>query len=328
MRVILHIGPHKTGTTSVQSMLLSQFGSPEPHPPVWYPVPEKTGPGHAMIARLTVGILGRDSDEKDPSYIRQLLSKAEKEGVETIILSSENFSRAYPNQLGRLKEALRPFEVNLVITLTPIARRVVSNWQQMVRNGLTLSLPESTDQVFERESLAPDLVPRFCDALGPQRAILIIVDADAPPSNLLVDFLEATELVQHLRNPLSNITVKQKINISLGEIETGVMRFLNLALAEIQQSHDDLHAVQLRQIFLRTLQSPEWHSQCPHVPLTLPESMMDDVRELERKTHEQLKVLIGSGGLRMRGDPNAIFSLITGDILVPDLNRIESSQTA
>jgi hypothetical protein len=295
-------------------MLLESLGSAEPQVPVWYPVPERTGPGHARIARFTVGILGRDQDPKDPSYIRDILARADRAGIETIVLSSENFSRAYPSQLGLLRDALEPYSIHLVVTLTAIVRRVLSNWQQMVRNGLTAPLSESADLVFARESLAPDLVRRFCDALRPACATLIIVDSDAAPSALIRDFLHATDLWRQLPKPLAQADAQRKANVSFGDIETRILRHLNLALAEIRESHPELDQVPIRQLFIRTLHSPEWCGLCPRVPVSLPDSMIDRVRALERRTRDELKGLIESGELRVCGDPNKIFSLIEAGI--------------
>src|SRR5262245_45668517 len=101
MRVVLHIGPHKTGTTSIQAHLLSVFGADVPSR-VWYPRAAKWGPGHAELAWQLTGLNSYHATDRDLSYI---LSHAHEFGVDTLILSSEEFSRAIPDRIYLLEEA-------------------------------------------------------------------------------------------------------------------------------------------------------------------------------------------------------------------------------
>jgi len=51
--------------------------------------------------------------------------------------------------------------------------------------------------------------------------------------------------------------------------------------------------------------------------LPLLDSIVVEARDLERRTYDELNKLIESRRLRVRGDPNALFSFIDGDIRVP-----------
>jgi len=128
MNIYLHLGLHKTGTTSLQQVLLDAFGAPEPQP-IWYPVPAGNGPGHAELAWRSLGYKGRT---EEATLLRQLAHSADRGGCRDLILSSEEFIRAMPGMLQRFAE-LGAFGTLLpIVTLAPIARRTASLWQEMI----------------------------------------------------------------------------------------------------------------------------------------------------------------------------------------------------
>ena len=88
LKLVLHVGPHKTGTTSLQKALLSQYGSATPQK-IWYPRPDASGPGHALAVWK---MLGRKGQVQAPA-IRQLIERAEDSDCEVLVLSSESSRR-------------------------------------------------------------------------------------------------------------------------------------------------------------------------------------------------------------------------------------------
>ena len=84
-------GPHKTGTTSLQNALLTEYGSQIPQR-VWYPKPIQFGPGHAEVAW---SVLGRKGYGGRRPAIRQLIEEAMRCGCTRLILSAEDFASAY-----------------------------------------------------------------------------------------------------------------------------------------------------------------------------------------------------------------------------------------
>ncbi|PWG74809.1 hypothetical protein DF186_15960, partial [Enterococcus hirae] len=65
MEIVLHIGPHKTGTTTVQQFLHDNLADDQPQPDHWYPRPERNGPGHAHLAWQTLGSPAHRTEASD-----------------------------------------------------------------------------------------------------------------------------------------------------------------------------------------------------------------------------------------------------------------------
>src|SRR3990172_4297718 len=94
LKLVLHVGPHKTGTTSLQKALLSQYGSATPQT-IWYPQPEAHGPGHALAVWT---MLGRKGHAQAPA-IGQLIERAEQSDCDVLVLSSEGLAATYPKAI-------------------------------------------------------------------------------------------------------------------------------------------------------------------------------------------------------------------------------------
>src|SRR4029077_13136211 len=100
LKLVLHVGPHKTGTTSLQKALLKQHGSEVPQA-IWYPLPADFGPGHALAVSK---MLGRAGQPRSPAF-RQLVEQAEKTSAcRCLILSSENLADTFKNHIEILIE--------------------------------------------------------------------------------------------------------------------------------------------------------------------------------------------------------------------------------
>ena len=59
MKIYLHVGPHKTGTTSVQQWMLDNARKHMKLYGLYYPEPPEEGPGHALLAWDSLGMHGR-----------------------------------------------------------------------------------------------------------------------------------------------------------------------------------------------------------------------------------------------------------------------------
>lgn len=89
MNIYLHVGSHKTGTTSIQKWLLKSNLDNK----VLYPDPSSYGPGHAILAWKTLGLHAYKIDNSP------LLKEIKKASLnrKDIIISSEEFSRGLVN---------------------------------------------------------------------------------------------------------------------------------------------------------------------------------------------------------------------------------------
>ena len=138
MKIIFHIGPHKTGTTTLQNFLLRQFGSEHPKK-IWYPSPRGNGPGHALIAWDCLGLNGH---QKSVSSLSNIIQNAGKQNTDVVVLSSEIFSlgiRKYHQEMNRL---FAGNELHLILTLRNLLLMAPSIWQERVKHGFYTPLED------------------------------------------------------------------------------------------------------------------------------------------------------------------------------------------
>ena len=144
---LLHIGPHKTGTTSVQSAFhlarreLAAYGvhyaGPDRHPVIAVQA--------AIEARVGGGRRGGSLDRW-----RSLVAEIARHPAERVVLSSEWFSDADTASIRRVVGDLDPARVHVVLTVRSLARLLPSQWQQHVAAGLTLAYEPWLDAVFSQ----------------------------------------------------------------------------------------------------------------------------------------------------------------------------------
>ncbi len=158
--VFLHVGPHKTGTTAIQRALSRTDG-------IVYPAVTAVGPGHALAAWGTIGAEGRAAD---PDLLVRLVGEAAVPG-RPLVLSAEDFCRAvmpeYSAEGLRRLAAARPVE--LIVTLTPLVRRLPSMAQEIVKHGeaIDLGCEQTLRALMAREAGLQADLPQRLAALAP-----------------------------------------------------------------------------------------------------------------------------------------------------------------
>jgi hypothetical protein len=184
--VLLHIGPHKTGTTTVQSAfhhnrdaLIAQgvrYAGHEQH--------------SYLAARSAVGSVGVPGRRKPrPRAWRRLVEEVASSPQGRVVVSSEGFAGARDEPMSRLLgdlSASRP--VHVVVTLRPLSKIAPSQWQQLVQNGQLKEYDEWLNDVFndvDDRSIQPTfwqrhdhgtLVSRWAQAVGTENVTVIVVD--------------------------------------------------------------------------------------------------------------------------------------------------------
>lgn len=133
--VVLHIGPHKTGTTYIQQNLmnnrtaLAQAG-------VVYPESFCEKLGHHGLHRA----LPADPDST-AAELERLAAEWQAAG-QTAILSSENMSLIDDAALAILRRGLEPLPVHVVVYLRARGPAIWSQWQEHIKFGETYSLSD------------------------------------------------------------------------------------------------------------------------------------------------------------------------------------------
>ena len=183
---LVHIGPSKTGTTSLQAAM-------------WAGRDEMRAQGvryagrahHAeSAARALAGVNSPASDEGAPPPIRlwkDLVGDIRRAREPRLILSSEFLAHAQPDGIRRLVDDLDPARVRVAVTLRPLARILASQWQQTVQAGRTTSFDAWLDALFNRPEgkrgaaiwhrhRHDRLIARWAEVVGVDRVTVVVVD--------------------------------------------------------------------------------------------------------------------------------------------------------
>jgi len=224
---LLHIGPHKTGTTMIQDALhlarerLAARG-------VVYP-----GTGRQPLqAILAVTGQPRLFGESEPSMADWDLLVSEVTGArdQRVVVSSEFLAEADDAAACRVVSELGGPRVHAVVTLRPLSRILPSQWQQYLQNGYRFPYlewlegilkdpPDTPTPGFWRRHRHDELVARWMKAA--QQVTVVVVD-DRDRMMLLRTFESMLGLPQGFLIPGQNAA-----NRSLTLAEAEVVRLLN-----------------------------------------------------------------------------------------------------
>ena len=182
---LLHIGPHKTGTTTLQGAFHAARRKVE-RQGVHYASPNRQAKqaARAVAGRPSAYIGGRVPAE---THWLRLVGDVEASTAKRILISAEGFADAGPAAARRMIADLDPSLVHVVATLRPLARILPSQWQQYVQNGLAKAYGDWLVAIFEGPDRAgspsfwhrhrhDELIARWAEIVGPERVTVVVVD--------------------------------------------------------------------------------------------------------------------------------------------------------
>ena len=181
---LLHIGPHKTGTTAVQGAFhigrerLAAEG-------VFYPGQGRQPLWPILAVTGQPALLGEPRPEI--SYWDRLVRAIRAAGDQRVVLSSEFFAEADDATARRVVEDLGGRRVHVVVTLRSLTRILPSQWQQYLQNGYSFPYEEWLDGILSEPPRTPtpgfwrrhrhdELVARWAAENGPENLTVIVVD--------------------------------------------------------------------------------------------------------------------------------------------------------
>lgn len=136
-RVLLHIGPSKTGTTTIQAFL-SEFAASLLAHGVYYPEtvpPSNEGhPSLALEVRTASGEFVPPTTTPACSW-SYVIDNFEALGADTLLLSSEDFSDLNCNHWEWVRDRLKDYEICVIFALRNPVDVVISAWKQSVKWG-------------------------------------------------------------------------------------------------------------------------------------------------------------------------------------------------
>lgn len=282
------------------------FGSAQPQP-VWYPLLPGVEFGHEELAWTATGHAGRDPN---PSILTSLAREADEHGCHSLIFSSEEFIRAFPDRVSCLA-ALRDFgNVQVIVTLSPFSRRATSLWQEITKHGHMKPVHESLEEIkdcFVEHWLFTQLKKDFADC----DIAVIVSSGPNVPDALFQRFSEATGLPNLGTEAAGQMPV---LNRSLSEPEANLLCAFNLACALYGVAADQQVILrnQLRVLF----NSQGWMDVAPRIPVALPSAWKAWLRLHARQTIETLSAMEKDGLISVFGELSSL-----DDIPVDDQNR-------
>ncbi len=181
---LLHIGPHKTGTSAIQGALylarerLAAEG-------IVYP-----GQGRAVLWPI-LAVTGQPPllGEAQPkiSYWEDLVAQIAAAGDQRVVLSSEFFAQADDATARRVICDLGGERVQVVVTLRSLTRILPSQWQQYIQNGFGFPYLEWLEGILSDPPSTPtpgfwlrhrhdELVARWAAVTGKENLTVIVID--------------------------------------------------------------------------------------------------------------------------------------------------------
>lgn len=147
--VLIHIGPHKTGTTALQAKLASAREELRERGVV-YPGPR--GAHHAearAFLNRPEGFTGDGPPLKVKAWKRLVAIAGRGEG--TVVLSSEFFAWSTAEDRARLVEQIDPGRIHLLFVARNPGAVALSTWQQSVSSGNTITVEDWLLERFRRD---------------------------------------------------------------------------------------------------------------------------------------------------------------------------------
>lgn len=289
---LVHIGPHKTGTTALQRALhRSRPALHEQGVHYAYPTLQAYRPAISLTGRRG----RRGGPEASPADWEALVDEVRAAGEMRVVISSESFANAEATDIARLRDDLGADRVHVVRMVRRYDRLAPSQWQQGLLNGRRVSLAKFCEKLLEPDSQFwrrhgfATLTRRWAEVVGPENVSVVVVD-EGDPRWLLHVFERMLELADGTL-PLP----RERANRSLSLAEAETLRQVNAAIAEQGWSDRVFHR------YVREGASAGFKRLAADAEAGKPQ-LPRDVHEMLRKTTgHHVEELLGLG-VRVVGD--------------------------
>jgi hypothetical protein len=297
---LLHIGPHKTGTTAIQGAFDLARGRLAEHGVVY------AGAARQPM-RATLAVTGRPAmlgeAQPDMAYWDRLVQSIRAAGDQRVVISSEFFADGDDEAARRVMADLGGPRVHVVVTLRRLDRIMPSQWQQFVQNGFCTPYPEYLDRILRQPDQPTPrfwlrhrhdkLVARWAAAAGAQNVTVIVVDGSDRLA-LLRTFESLLGLPAGFLVPEDDV-----VNRSLTLAETEVVRQLNEEFKRREWPGDSY----ARFVRYGAVKQMKARRPLPGEPqITTPAWALEQVAEISAEMTSNIAAL----GVRVVGDLSAL----------------------
>ncbi|MGZ5415714.1 MAG: hypothetical protein ACXWDI_00925 [Nocardioides sp.] len=183
---LLHIGPHKTGSTAIQDAM-DQARHELRAQGVFYASENRH---EATPARYVTGRLAPGHNPKRAAgRWASITAEMRAEGPERKVFSSEFLSDATEEQVERIIGDIGTENTYVAVTLRPLASILPSQYQQYLQRGSTFGYESWLDSMFNKppyDHPTPsfwkrhrhdELVQRWGKVVGPENVVVVMVDS-------------------------------------------------------------------------------------------------------------------------------------------------------
>jgi hypothetical protein len=305
---VLHIGAPKTGTTAIQAAQMhlrdEEVGATHGR--------RVSVPGTPLEqARAALAVMGRSTGwAKDsrtvPSKYWDLLVRRVRASDGTVFVSSEFLCEADRPTIRRIVDELADGDVQVVLTLRPLARILPSAWQQYLKGGHELPYERwlrSVLAVPAKTVVTPSFWPRhdqgavverWAAEVGADRLTVIVLDPD--DRGLLLRSFD--ELLGLPAGTLGQVHTGPQ-NRSMTAAEAELFRQINVSLRRHRLPYDDYaHLIRYGAI-MRTVEQVKPGTDS--AALATPGWALERAAELGRDYADRIRAL-SSAGLTVVGD--------------------------
>ncbi|ORT51886.1 hypothetical protein ST37_04190 [Vibrio sp. qd031] len=211
-KLFLHIGPHKTGSTSIQRSLIDNRYELNNHGIV-YPEIGFHYMGHHKLAEALLN----DNFTKAKLIIEDINSIDS-----SVVISSENFDLLNTKQVEFLKENLNYDQVKVIYVYRNTAEKLVSSWQESIKHGgmdlFSEFMCEHLSRPFMSEVLNDkSILDRYSSCFGESNLNVLILQKNR---NLIDDFYKCLGIDISIEN--------LKVNVSANYLIIELLRQLNV----------------------------------------------------------------------------------------------------
>ena len=317
---LLHIGPHKTGTTAVQSAL-------------WNARPELLAQGVRHVGRsrnpsaAAQAVVARPSPysvDQPPSIgrWRELVREIRRAKEPRVVVSSEYFAWATDDVMRRVAADLDVGRLHIVVTMRPLAQIIPSMWQQNVQQGTVTPFEDWVGDVLRDRARGfwllqrhDHLVERWRAVVGRERVTAVVVDDQDHGA-----VMRAFEGLLGLRND-TLVPERDLANRSLTRAEAEAVRAFNVAFNESALPRD-LHARVMRFGAAQLMKQRVPAGDEPAV--TLPTWALDDVTAVE----EEMVANLRASGVAVIGDLDSLLRRPAAPSMDAAIDRIPAEVVA
>jgi len=190
--IFLHIGIHKTGTTTIQSFL-SKNGNSLLQEGVFYP--REQWIHHRLVSSDSEGLAC--ISERNESYWRSLKKNIEGSGATSAVLSSEGFSKGYagtrPEYIESVCEHLKEYDPRIIVYLRRQDSFFESMYTQVIKTGNRQGFSSLNDMLDRIDLDYEKMLAKWSAVFGKENMYVRVFERDEG-CDVVANFLEALGL--------------------------------------------------------------------------------------------------------------------------------------